>query len=152
MSVANPQQANEAQAALLDQQNVTKEQKIEAASEAERTKRNILEAVKSQTVTVRVYGEEIEMSRLAGDEEDWLQDVIGGFSDVDDPDDLENDEFEEYREARERIVEMLADNAVVADFDRAFWKKLPSETRFGVVADLMNGGQEARDSGGFREK
>lgn len=151
-TVANPEAANEAQAALTNKKAVTKEQKIQAATEAEQTKQEILNAVKSQTVTVRIYGSPIEMSRLSGSEEDWIQDQIGGFSDVDDPDDLDEGEFEQYRRARERIVEMLAENAVDAAYDREFWKELPSETRFSAVADLMNGGMEARDSGGFRSQ
>lgn len=150
MSVANPEAANKAQEALLSKKAVTKEQKIQEATEAEKTKREILNAVKSQTVTVRVYGSPIEMSRLSGSEEDWIQDQIGGFSDVDDPDDLDDGEYQQYRRARERIVEMLAENAVDDAYDRDFWKELPSETRFSAVADLMNGGMEARESGGFR--
>lgn len=152
MSIANPQAANEAQAALLNEKAVTNEQKVRAATEAEQTKRQILDAVKQRTVTIRVYGSPIEMSQLAGDEEDWIQDQIGGFSDVDDPDDLDEGEFEQYRRARERIVEMLAENAVDDAYDLEFWKKLPSETRFSAIADLMQGGQEARESGGFRSQ
>lgn len=149
-TVANPKAANRAQDALLDKKAVTRDQKVQAATEAEKTKREILDAVKSRTVTVRVYGSPIEMSQLAGDEEDWIQDQIGGFSDVDDPDDLDDGEYEQYRTARENIVEMLAENAVDDAYDLEFWKKLPSETRFGAVADLMNGGMEASESGGFR--
>lgn len=152
MSIANPQAANNAVKALTNKKAVTKQQKVQEATTAERTKREILDAVKSQTVTVRVYGSPIGMTRLDGDEEDWIQDQIGGFSDVDEADDLDEGEYEKYRRARERIVEMLAENAVEDVYDREFWKQLPSETRFSAMRDLMQGGQEARESSGFREK
>lgn len=121
-------------------------------SEAERTKQRILQAVESQTVTIEVVGEEIEMQILGGEEEDWLEDQIGAFSEKDDPDDLEEGEYSQYREARERLVEMLADHAVDAAYDYAFWKALPSETRFSAMADLRSGGGETEAADGFREE
>lgn len=155
MSIANPQAANNAVAALTDKKAVTKRQKIQEATDAERTKREILESLEEHTVTVRVRGKPIEMHDLTGEEEDWIDDQIAGFSemvDAEDPDELENEEYREYRDSREHIVELLSEKAVESAFNFGFWKKLKQETRYSVLRDIRQGGQEARDAGGFRSK
>lgn len=155
MSVANPEAANEAQAQLFEKQAVTKEQQIEEATEAERKKQKIFDAIGSEIFTIRVYGFEIETRQLDGSEEDWLEDEIQGFTEiaeVEEAEDLGTDEFTQYRNTREDVVELLVDISVDETWDKEFWKKVPQETRYDVLRDVRAGGQEAKTADGFRQK
>lgn len=142
----NPEMAQ----AIFDHAKEQQEQEQEAQTQAARNKQQILNAVQSDTVDVRLYGTRIEFQVMTGEEEDWLDDASAQFMDVDEEDELDQEEFQEYQSVRNRMVDMLADHSVEAEYDRAFWKQLPSTARQQALGDLRQGGINADRAGNSR--
>lgn len=134
----NPEQAK----AIREGLRAQKEQQHEEASKAERDKQAILSAIESETCHVRLGGKRVEFTLLWGDEEQFIEDVVGEFVGVDDEAQLNEEQYERYQTLNTRIAGMLATHAVEDAFDQQFFEKLPQAKRETAIMDLRAGGIE----------
>lgn len=153
MSATDPEPAapdpdNEEMAeAILEHAKDQRQAEQEKQTQAAKDKQQILNAVQSETVDIRLYGTRVECRVMTGEQEDWLDDISAQFMDVDDEDELSKEEFEDYKDAREDMIDILADLAVAGEYDREFWKQLPSAKRQQALADIREGGLNADRAG-----
>lgn len=146
---ATPTPDNEAMAeAIFADGKERKQEQRKDLTEAEQDKQAIFDAIERETCRVRIGPKPIEFTILWGDDETYIENAVGEFIGIDEDEaGLSPDQYERYRALNERIVDILADHAVEAAFDREFFERLPQAKRETAVMDLREGGIEAERAG-----